>query len=64
MTVDPQPPRSTRQDAIQQMLRLAHIATACAMALADDEIEDAVQHAVEIPDLAERASHTVKAALA
>lgn len=53
----------SRKQAIQEMLRLARLATDCATALADDELEDAVQHAVELPDLAHQATASVLASV-
>jgi hypothetical protein len=54
---------SSQHQAIQQMLHLARLATDCATALAADELEDAAQHAVELPDLARQASATVLEAI-
>lgn len=45
------------------MLRLSQLVTACAMALADEELEDAAQHAVEVPDLARQAAAMVLEAI-
>jgi hypothetical protein len=54
---------SSRQQAIQQMLHVARLATDCAIAFADNDLEDVVQHAVELPELARQASATVLEAI-
>jgi hypothetical protein len=45
----PSPSKPTRQEAIEQLCRLTELLMACANALADEDLEEAIQHAVEIP---------------
>jgi hypothetical protein len=57
------PSKPTRQEAIEQLCRLAELVMVCATALADDDLDEAIQHAIEIPDLAELTVDLVKAAI-
>ncbi len=59
----PSPFKPTQQEALEQLCRLAELVMVCATALAEEDLEDAIQHAIEIPDLAEYTTATVKAAI-